>query len=149
VDFVDVQDGKYSIGISSVVRVTLKDGSYHEDCGYGSIEHCRQKAAAFEKAKKESVTDALKRTLRHFGNALGNCVYSKEYLKKIGRIGMPPPSPIDPTKLYRGREYPAAAKPDSSTTANASETISEQSKPRLATNDPTEENGYGLSGKPN
>jgi DNA repair and recombination protein RAD52 len=101
VDFVDVQDGKYSVGISTVVRVTLKDGSYHEDCGYGSIDNCRQKAAAFEKSKKESVTDALKRTLKHFGNALGNCVYSKEYLKRIGKMGKLPSEHFDNTSLYR------------------------------------------------
>lgn len=104
VDYVDFQEGKYSIGISTVVRVTLKDGSYHEDCGYGSIENCRQKAAAFEKAKKESVTDALKRTLKHFGNALGNCIYSKDYLKKIGKMRNPPPTPLDSSALYRAQE---------------------------------------------
>jgi DNA repair and recombination protein RAD52 len=31
--------------------------------------------------KKEAVTDALKRTLRNFGNLLGNCLYDKEYTK--------------------------------------------------------------------
>jgi len=31
--------------------------------------------------KKEAVTDALKRTLRNFGNLLGNCLYDKEYAK--------------------------------------------------------------------
>lgn len=41
---------------------------------------------AFEKAKKEAVTDALKRALKAFGNATGNCLYDKNYLKKIQRI---------------------------------------------------------------
>jgi DNA repair and recombination protein RAD52 len=101
VDFLDEDGGKYNVGISTIVRVTLKDGSFHEDCGYGSIENCRQKGAALEKAKKESVTDALKRTLRHFGNILGNCIYSKHYLKGISRLGNPPKPAIDPGNLHR------------------------------------------------
>jgi DNA repair and recombination protein RAD52 len=30
VDFIDQESGKYSIGISTIVRVTLRDGTYHE-----------------------------------------------------------------------------------------------------------------------
>lgn len=41
---------------------------------------------AFEKAKKEAVTDGLKRALKAFGNATGNCLYDKNYLKKIQKI---------------------------------------------------------------
>jgi hypothetical protein len=41
---------------------------------------------AFEKAKKEAVTDGLKRALKAFGNAMGNCLYDKNYLKKIQKI---------------------------------------------------------------
>lgn len=82
----------------------ISDGSYHEDCGYGTIDNCRQKGAAFEKAKKESVTDGLKRTLKHFGNALGNCVYSKDYLKKIGKMGNPTVPPLDSNSLYRDKK---------------------------------------------
>jgi len=38
---------------------------------------------AIEKAKKEAVSDALKRALRQFGHALGNCVYDKEHVRKV------------------------------------------------------------------
>ncbi|KIW78526.1 hypothetical protein Z517_08364 [Fonsecaea pedrosoi CBS 271.37] len=88
IDFVDEnpQTGKISLGLSVIVRVTLKDGSHHEDIGYGQIENCKGKAAAFEKAKKEGTTDALKRTLRNFGNVLGNCVYDKSYLSKVTKM---------------------------------------------------------------
>jgi len=48
-----------------------------KDIGYGHIENCKGKAPAFEKAKKEGTTDALKRALRNFGNLLGNCLYDK------------------------------------------------------------------------
>lgn len=86
VDFVDTQHGKISMGLSSVIRVTLKDGSFHEDIGYGSVENAKSKAIAFEKCRKEAITDGLKRVLRCFGNALGNCLYDKEYLRKISNV---------------------------------------------------------------
>ncbi|KAE8390624.1 hypothetical protein BDV23DRAFT_154958 [Aspergillus alliaceus] len=92
IDFVDESQntGKISLGLSVVVRVTLKDGTYHEDIGYGHIENCKGKAAAFEKAKKEGTTDALKRTLRNFGNVLGNCIYDKEYVSKVTKVKTAP-----------------------------------------------------------
>ncbi|KAK8113661.1 DNA repair and recombination protein rhm52 [Apiospora kogelbergensis] len=88
VDFVDEnpQTLKISLGLSVVIRVTLRDGTYHEDIGYGHIENCKGKAAAFEKAKKEGTTDALKRALRNFGNVLGNCIYDKDYLAKVTKM---------------------------------------------------------------
>ncbi len=77
------------MGISATVRVCLSDGTFHEDIGYGSIENARTKSAAFEKAKKEAITDAMKRALRNFGTSLGGCFYDKEYLKYISRIRPP------------------------------------------------------------
>ncbi len=35
------------------------------------------------KAKKEAVTDGLKRALKSFGNALGNCLNDKDYLRVL------------------------------------------------------------------
>jgi DNA repair and recombination protein RAD52 len=61
-----------------------------QDVGYGHIENCKGKAAAFEKAKKEGTTDALKRALRNFGNVLGNCIYDKNYLDKVLRVKVAP-----------------------------------------------------------
>ncbi|KAH8671185.1 hypothetical protein BX600DRAFT_509880 [Xylariales sp. PMI_506] len=92
VDFVDEnpQTFKISLGLSVIVRVTLRDGTFHEDIGYGHIENCKGKAAAFEKAKKEGTTDALKRALRNFGNVLGNCIYDKEYLAKVTKMKVAP-----------------------------------------------------------
>jgi len=60
----------------------LKDGTFHEDVGYGICDN-KSKGTAIENAKKEAVSDARKRALRVFGNALGNCVYDKEHIKKI------------------------------------------------------------------
>ncbi|KAK4680364.1 DNA repair protein rad52 [Podospora pseudoanserina] len=106
IDFVDEDPKtlKVSLGLSVIVRVTLRDGTYHEDLGYGHIENCRGKAAAFEKAKKEGTTDALKRALRHFGNVLGNCIYDKEYLKKIGSIRAAP-TKLNQDNLHRHPDF--------------------------------------------
>ena len=45
----------------------------------------RSKSQAVEKARKESITDGLKRAMKSFGNLLGNCLSDKEYLKHISR----------------------------------------------------------------
>ena len=47
------------------MRVQLKDGTFHEDIGYGVSEGMRSKALSIEKARKEGVTDGLKRALRY------------------------------------------------------------------------------------
>jgi DNA repair and recombination protein RAD52 len=106
IDFVDEnpQNGKITLGLSTIVRVTIRDGTFHEDIGYGHIENCKGKAAAFEKAKKEAATDALKRALRNFGNVLGNCLYDKDYLQKVQKIKIAP-SRWDAENLHRHPEY--------------------------------------------
>lgn len=92
----------------------LQDGAFHEDVGYGVSEGLKSKALSLEKARKEAVTDGMKRALRYwrrdhlqhevwffvivcfahidvvllrcFGNALGNCILDKEYLSSINKI---------------------------------------------------------------
>ncbi|KAI1418481.1 recombination protein Rad52 [Hypoxylon sp. FL1857] len=112
VDFVDEnpQTFKISLGLSVIVRVTLRDGTYHEDIGYGHIENCKGKAAAFEKAKKEGTTDALKRALRNFGNVLGNCIYDKDYLSKVTKMKVGPVK-FDEDNLHRHSDF-AKKEPD-------------------------------------
>lgn len=107
VDFVDEhpQTLKISLGLSVIVRVTLRDGTFHEDIGYGHIENCKGKAAAFEKAKKEGTTDALKRALRNFGNVLGNCIYDKDYLKKVTKLKLEPNKGWDESGLHRHADF--------------------------------------------
>ena len=46
----------------------------------------RSKALSIEKARKEAVTDALKRSLKSFGNILGNCLSDKEYVRYVGSL---------------------------------------------------------------
>lgn len=112
VDFVDEnpQTLRISLGLSVIVRVTLRDGTYHEDLGYGHIENVKGKAAAFEKAKKEGTTDALKRALRHFGNVLGNCIYDKSYVQKVTKMKVVP-SKFDEKSLHRHSDFVVKEEP--------------------------------------
>eukprot|EP01130_Rhizamoeba_saxonica_P005272 TRINITY_DN2117_c0_g1_i3.p1 TRINITY_DN2117_c0_g1~~TRINITY_DN2117_c0_g1_i3.p1 ORF type:complete len:206 (-),score=52.85 TRINITY_DN2117_c0_g1_i3:32-649(-) len=84
-DYVLKESGKFKVGVTAVVKVMLKDGTYHEDVGYGTCEN-RNQGTAIENAKKEAVSDARKRALRCFGNALGNCIYDKEHIKDIKKV---------------------------------------------------------------
>ncbi|XP_078076207.1 DNA repair protein RAD52 homolog isoform X2 [Mustelus asterias] len=86
VDFVDLINGKFYVGVSAFVKVQLKDGSFHEDVGYGVSEGLKSKALSLEKARKEAVTDGLKRSLKSFGNVLGNCILDKEYLRLVNKL---------------------------------------------------------------
>ncbi|XP_068718695.1 DNA repair protein RAD52 homolog isoform X2 [Montipora capricornis] len=83
IDFVDLVGSKYYVGVSAFVKVQLKDGVFHEDIGYGVSEGMKSKALSLEKARKEAVTDGLKRALKSFGQALGNCISDKDYLKFV------------------------------------------------------------------
>ncbi|KAJ5542154.1 hypothetical protein N7535_004577 [Penicillium sp. DV-2018c] len=106
IDFVEENQntGRISLGLSVIMRVTLRDGTFHEDIGYGHIENCKGKAAAFEKAKKEGTTDALKRALRNFGNVLGNCIYDKDYVSKVTKVKAAP-GRWDVDDLHRHPDY--------------------------------------------
>lgn len=42
-----------------------QDGAYHEDIGYGVSEGLKSKALSLEKARKEAVTDGMKRALKY------------------------------------------------------------------------------------
>ncbi|XP_043565240.1 DNA repair protein RAD52 homolog isoform X1 [Chiloscyllium plagiosum] len=86
VDFVDLINGKFYVGVSAFIKVQLKDGSFHEDVGYGVSEGLKSKALSLEKARKEAVTDGLKRSLKSFGNVLGNCILDKEYLQLVNKL---------------------------------------------------------------
>ncbi|XP_068595729.1 DNA repair protein RAD52 homolog [Brachionichthys hirsutus] len=110
VDFVDLINGKFYVGVSAFIKVQLKDGSFHEDVGYGVSEGLRSKALSLEKARKEAVTDGMKRALKCFGNALGNCILNKEYLLAINKIPRQPPPPLDLAETKRSEGEPSVEK---------------------------------------
>lgn len=88
-DFVDLINGKFYVGVSAFIKVQLKvrytsccdikcsftrlvsrdvflqDGAFHEDVGYGVSEGLKSKALSLEKARKEAVTDGMKRALKY------------------------------------------------------------------------------------
>lgn len=110
VDFIDINNGKFYVGVSAFIKVQLKDGSFHEDVGYGVSEGLKSKALSLEKARKEAVTDGMKRALKCFGNALGNCILNKEYLIAINMIPKQPLPPLDPAQTKRSEGEPLVEK---------------------------------------
>lgn len=139
VDFADEnpQTQRVSIGLSVIVRVTLRNGTYHEDVGYGSIENAKGKAMAFEKAKKEGTTDALKRTLRNFGNVLGNCIYDQDYVKQVTKIKTQPNKKFDPDNLHRHSDFVKKEPTKDITMNNANNNGAKTGAPAAATTAPT------------
>lgn len=112
-DFIDVhpETKRCNISVTAIVRVTLRDGVYHEDLGHGLIENSKSKGQGLAKVfrcmsrcpfqhthalqcKKEAVTDGVKRALRNFGNLLGNCLYDKSYAQEVVKIKVPPVSRV-------------------------------------------------------
>ncbi|XP_043396362.1 DNA repair protein RAD52 homolog isoform X6 [Chelonia mydas] len=88
----------------------MLDGSYHEDVGYGVSEGLKSKALSLEKARKEAVTDGLKRALKCFGNALGNCILDKDYLRSVNKLPRQLPPELDLAKAKRQDFEPAIEK---------------------------------------
>ncbi|NXV73042.1 RAD52 protein, partial [Atlantisia rogersi] len=82
-------------------KILPQDGSYHEDVGYGVSEGLKSKALSLEKARKEAVTDGLKRALKCFGNALGNCILDKDYLRAVNKLPRQIPPELDLVKAKR------------------------------------------------
>ena len=56
-----------------------------QDVGWGSGTG-RDKGGTMEKARKEAVTDGLKRVLKTFGSVMGNCIYQKDYQKRLWAV---------------------------------------------------------------
>ncbi|KAJ2455470.1 DNA repair protein rad52 [Coemansia sp. RSA 2336] len=102
IDYMDMLDGgRFNIGATCVMRVTLKDNTFREDVGFGMIENAKSKGQALEKVRKEAVTDALKRAMRQFGNVLGNCVYDKEFVRSISQVQKQPRGRVSGETLFR------------------------------------------------
>jgi DNA repair and recombination protein RAD52 len=71
----DEKSGKFSVVYTAQVRLTHKaSGTYKEDCGAGDSTD-KNFGTAVSHALKASITDALKRAARHFGDKCGNCMF--------------------------------------------------------------------------
>lgn len=79
--------GRWIVAATSTQRVTVTwpDGSrsHREGTGFGGGKGQKTMGEALEGAIKEAETDGLKRTLRLFGNALGNCLYDAAFRKSV------------------------------------------------------------------
>jgi len=69
---------RYEVSAMVTMRVTLRDGCYHEDIGCASHKSTSI-IEATGKAVKSATSDARKRVLRVFGNRLGGSVYDKSF----------------------------------------------------------------------
>ncbi|KAG0891151.1 hypothetical protein G6F34_011909 [Rhizopus arrhizus] len=123
-------EGKTAINLANEIfgfngwSSNIKDTTIDFVSPYIEQMHCNTHvyadiAIAFEKAKKQAVTDATKRALRNFGNALGNCIYDKVYLNGIGRMANPQIKFL-PGNLYRHQQFD---------TSNKSTTPQQQQQP--------------------
>lgn len=71
----EMSDGRVAVAYTARVRLThRKSGTYKEDCGAGDATD-RTAGTAIANALKASITDAMKRAARHFGDKLGNSLY--------------------------------------------------------------------------
>lgn len=63
-DFVDYSEEsrRYNVGVTATVRVMLKDGVYHEDVGYGTLENSKSKGTALDKVTSNFVFASFKST---------------------------------------------------------------------------------------
>ena len=79
----DNKTGKHTLVYTARVRLTHKaSGAYKEDCGVGDSTD-RSFATALSHALKSSITDAMKRAARHFGDKLGNCTYPSSVMRLL------------------------------------------------------------------
>ncbi|KUF90594.1 DNA repair and recombination protein rti1 [Phytophthora nicotianae] len=100
---------RWSIGYSALVRIELKDGTSHEDVGFGTSDGQRDLGAALEQAKKASISDARKRALRLFGEYLGNSCYDKDHIKDVNSNKPMAPLAAAPNVILPGQQQQGAA----------------------------------------
>lgn len=146
-------DGRINCCYSAIIRVTLRDGTFHEDTGTGHSENQKGAAAAIEKAKKEAVTDGLKRALKTFGRLMGNCLYDNNYTSRVLKMRAEPPK-YDLTQLHR-REDTIAPPPapvqhsePAGAAHDASSTVGKRSSPHAPSTEQFS-SGNSAHGAPN
>jgi len=52
-DFCDIchETKRVNVGVAAVVKITLKDGTFHEDVGYGTADNLKSRGAALDKVR--------------------------------------------------------------------------------------------------
>lgn len=73
------EKGRFHVAYTATVRLThRRSGAYKEDCGAGDAID-RSMGTAIAHGLKASITDAMKRAARHFGDKLGNSLYQGSF----------------------------------------------------------------------
>lgn len=96
----ELPEGRVTLTVMAKSRITLEDGTYREDVGFGIAERVKGLGKAKRQAYKSATTDAIKRALKQFGNALGLCCSDKNYIRQIKRMRKIE-QPIDESLLIR------------------------------------------------
>ena len=90
-------NNKGTMIVGYICRTKVSAGGIsREDTGYGTGMSKTDVSRCHELASKEAVTDALKRTLRTFGNQFGLPLYDKDKSENIGE-DKPPPENFEKT----------------------------------------------------
>ncbi|XP_047118855.1 DNA repair protein RAD52 homolog [Schistocerca piceifrons] len=79
VDYVDSNEGVFSVGISSVVKVELKDGTYHQEIGYGISEGLTSKIRSMSHAREDSVLRGIRSALLSFGGKMSEILMNSDF----------------------------------------------------------------------
>ncbi|KAG7392627.1 DNA repair protein rad52 [Phytophthora pseudosyringae] len=103
-EYKEKKGDRWSIAFSALVRIELKDGTSHEDVGFGTSDGQKDLGAALEQAKKASVSDARKRALRLFGEYLGNSCYDKDHIKDVHSNRPMAPLAAAPNVIFPGQQ---------------------------------------------
>ncbi|KAJ7485268.1 hypothetical protein FB451DRAFT_51331 [Mycena latifolia] len=79
----------YNVGVSAIIRVTLKDGVYHEDVGFGMIENAKAKGWHWTSAKRGRGRRPETHP-SHIRECYGKLSIRQQYTAEIVKINVPP-----------------------------------------------------------
>jgi DNA recombination protein Rad52 len=128
---------RWNACVMATMRITLRNGTFHEDRGGGIAENKKTEEEAQMAAEKEAITDACKRALKNFGRRLGLSLYSDEHLRilnsKASLVPLPQRAIANPQQQNDTRclpqQHSAHAKP--ATYAN----VRDKSQPKVCSSD--------------
>lgn len=78
VDYCSEGENGWTAAVAVAVRITTH-GTFHEDVGHAAVSGGVTREDAIDHARRIAHSDAMKRALRQFGSALGNCLGDSQY----------------------------------------------------------------------
>lgn len=55
----DTETGRFKMGVTAIVRVVLRDGTFREDVGYGKAEGLKSKGDGLEKVSSAATPSSV------------------------------------------------------------------------------------------